>query len=148
MDSWDTRPWAIGGLCKAFYQFGDGFIYRVIDISVYVPSKSITLTIEPVFSAFANGSDRKHKKVRQLGSTLCTPLSLADVISEITRLQKFVSDERGRGTQERLQPVPIPGVANASPLAEAPPPVAAKKRKQATSTKEAPAAKKKAAKKK
>ena len=112
-EGWDNRPWAVGSLCKAFYKFGDGFIYRVTDISRFEPSMSTTLTIEPVFSAFANGTDKKHSKTRTLGSVLCTPLSLGDISNEVLRLETFIAEEKARGTQNDSQPEPIPLVASA-----------------------------------
>ena len=95
VDTSDTRPWTVGGLCKAFYKFGDGFIYRVKDITHYKPSKTTTLTLEPVFSSFANGG-KKHSKTRKLGSKLCTPLSLADIDNERSRLEDFIAQEQAR----------------------------------------------------
>eukprot|EP00927_Polykrikos_kofoidii_P003296 TRINITY_DN11312_c0_g1_i1.p1 TRINITY_DN11312_c0_g1~~TRINITY_DN11312_c0_g1_i1.p1 ORF type:complete len:155 (+),score=26.18 TRINITY_DN11312_c0_g1_i1:68-466(+) len=98
----DTRPWAVGSLCKAFYQFGDGFIYRVTDISHY--QDTTTLTLEPVFCAFASEvAGKKHSKTRTLGSMLCTPLSLNDCEAEKLRLERFIAEELARGTQNNLR---------------------------------------------
>lgn len=110
-DGWDNRPWAIGSLCKAFYNFGDGFIYRVTEITYYEPTKNTTLALQPVFSAFSAEGFRagnKHTKPRTLGSTLCTLLSLHDIQSELIRLESFINEEIAQGTQNDLQPLPHP----------------------------------------
>ena len=99
-NDWDSRGWAIGTLCKAFYQFGDGFIYRVVGIENYEPEKLTTLTLDPVISVFAADKGAKHTRQRTLGSLLCTPMSIADIRSELHRLEKFIKDETERGDQK------------------------------------------------
>lgn len=92
-DEWDTRPWEVGTLCKAFYNFGDGFLYRVVAITRVEQGKCTILTLDPVISVFAANAGKKHTKQRELGSTLCTPMSLNDIREELNRLENFLKDE-------------------------------------------------------
>lgn len=119
-DEWDTRPWEVGTLCKAFYSFGDGFLYRVVAIR-HVESASIgkttILTLDPVISVFAANAGKKHTKQRELGSTLCTPMSLDNIREELIRLENFLKDEERTALKVAAAPedsttkVPVPAKA-------------------------------------
>ena len=92
-DEWDTRPWEVSILCKAFYNFGDGFLYRMLAITHVEQGKCTILALDPVISVFTVNAGKKHTKQKELGSTLYTPMSLNDIKEELTRLENFLQDE-------------------------------------------------------